>query len=121
MHGGTDSVLLAGGGARPAVAFSGGTLLGEDTTPVNVGLAARALRHGWSVPNREALLAEMAAIATDRNRKPRERVAAFRAIVAAEKLDLDAVKTAIASETHETIRTELEALRLEIEGKPPLN
>lgn len=87
----------------------------EEPTAADAGLVARASAKSWSVADRAALLDRMREIVNDPARKPRERIAAFRAIVMAERLDLESVKVTMAAADHETLVDELAALEQRLE------
>ena len=60
----------------------------------------------------------MRALVLDPSKKPRERTAAFRALVMASRAEVSAIKAAIDAETHETVCAELDALRQTLEQTP---
>jgi hypothetical protein len=89
--------------------------MNPDTNPGADGLAARASAKSWPVADRAALVETMREIVNDSKRRPRERIAAFRAIVMAERLDLESCKVTMAARDHEQLVKELDALEKRLE------
>ena len=97
---------------------SAGAHASDVPTPPDAGLAARALANFWNAGDRVELIAAMRALVLDPSKKPRERTAAFRALVMASRAEVSAIKAAIDAETHETVCAELNALRQTLEQTP---
>jgi hypothetical protein len=74
-------------------------------------LAERALREAWPVPEdrRAALVAQLIAVALGDDTPPRERVSAVKALLMAGRLNLEAIRTAQASDYADAL-ARLEAL-----------
>jgi hypothetical protein len=75
-------------------------------------LAERALREAWDVPAelRPELVQILAQVARSETASPRERTSAIKALLQASRLNLDAVKVAIAAD-YQDVLEELEELR----------
>lgn len=94
---------------------AGGVGGGAKTDTEPEGLAARALANFWNAGDRVELIAAMRAIVLDNSKKPRERTAAFRALVMASRAEVSAIKAAIEAEDHEQYVEEFAALEARLE------
>jgi hypothetical protein len=94
-----------GAGSVPAVAVRG-RMAPEDR------LAARALREGWDVPadRRAALIARLAAIATDPEARARDAVMAAKVLLMASRLTLESIRVSLDVEALERLEGRLARL-----------
>jgi hypothetical protein len=84
-------------------------------------LAERALREAWPVPEerRPELVEILIGVARDPSARPRERVSAVKALLAASRLNLEALRVSMESEEFEVLVARLRALGgLPGEGPP---
>jgi hypothetical protein len=75
-------------------------------------LAERALREGWDVPAelRPELVQILAKVARSDEASPRERTSAIKALLQCSRINLEAIKTAMAAD-YQDVLEELEELR----------
>jgi hypothetical protein len=75
-------------------------------------LAERALRERWPVPEerRPELVAKLIEVALASETPPRERVSAIKALLAASKVNLDALRLSLAAAEFEELSARLAAL-----------
>lgn len=83
-------------------------------------LAARALRESWPVPDeiRGPLINRLAIIALDKETSPREATSATKAILAASKLNLEAITATIRAEEHEELVARVDELESKLAAGP---
>jgi hypothetical protein len=93
-------------------------------------LAERALRHGWEVPEalKGPLIARLneIALSTDPAIGAREKISAAKALLLADKLGLESIRTAIVADNHDGVAGRLAALEehfdaTEDEGEEPVD
>jgi hypothetical protein len=84
------------------------------TTNPDDRLAARALRLGWRMPDKErtATLRAMIRIVLSKSRgvSPRAKVGAFKALLAVDKATLEGIRTSITAREHDELVERLTAL-----------
>ena len=79
-------------------------------------LAIRALAHRWEVPpeDRPKLMQTVLGMVLDPKASRRQKVSAYKAILAAEALDLRAVEVGMRADEHDAILARLEALEADV-------
>ncbi len=83
-------------------------------------LAERALRHGWDVPEglKGPLLARLneLAMSTDMAIGTREKISAAKALLLADKLGLESIRTAIVADNHDGLIKRLQAIERQLDA-----
>jgi hypothetical protein len=84
-------------------------------------LAERALRHGWDVPEalKGPLIARLneLAMSTDPTIGAREKISAAKALLLADKLGLEAIRTAIVADNHDGVVERLRAIERQLDAR----
>jgi hypothetical protein len=84
-------------------------------------LAERALRHGWDVPEelKGPLIARLneLAMSTDPAIGAREKISAAKALLLADKLGLESIRTAIVADNHDGVVERLRAIERQLDAK----
>jgi hypothetical protein len=84
-------------------------------------LAGRALRHGRDVPEalKGPLIARLneLALSTDPAVGAREKISAAKALLLADKLGLESIRTAIVAESHDGVVERLRAIERQLDAK----
>jgi hypothetical protein len=84
-------------------------------------LGERALRHGWDVPEalKGPLIARLneLAMSTDPAIGAREKISAAKALLLADKLGLESIRTAIVADNHDGVVERLQAIERQLDAK----
>ena len=84
-------------------------------------LAERALRHGWDVPEalKGPLIAKLheLAMSADPTIGAREKISAAKALLLADKLGLESIRTAIVADAHDGVVERLRALERRLDAR----